>query len=101
MENEDYIIIDGIQNIEKLNEQNEIQKNKIDTLEKEKNILQNKYKSSQKNLEELTIKFSELKLKYSQNRLLEKEDNSIKKCYKRAFSFNKDYDKTIKRIKYE
>ena len=28
MENEDYIIIDGIQNIEKLNEQNEIQKNK-------------------------------------------------------------------------
>ena len=101
MENEDYIIIDGIQNIEKLNEQNEIQKNKIDTLEKEKNILQNKYKSSQKNLEELTIKFSELKLKYSQNRLLEKEDNPIKKCNKRTFLYNKDYDKTIKRIKYE
>ena len=91
MENEEYIFVDGIQNIEKIKDENKMLKQIIQNLETEKRILQKK-------IESLAIQFSDIKLKYSQNKIFEKEDNHYSK---RPLSNSVEFQNKPKRIKYE
>ena len=110
MENEDFIILDGIENIENLYEKNKCQQNKINQLEERNTNLKNKYEKHQELVKNMSIKYSNLKVKYAQQRLNMKEicndvknlkitRNNVKN--KQHPSFDNDFTRELKRIKNE
>ena len=69
MENEDFIILDGIKNVEDLYEKNKCQQNKIHQLEEKNTNLTNQYENYHQLVKNLSLEHSNLKIKYAQQRL--------------------------------